>query len=152
MSQVGASCKVDTGEDGGAIKDNADPTGQDGLSGAGICWGANTESQQGIGNNSNQPFAVVPTLIQGPSGESMTSISATTAQACAMYDQTGAHCWGDNWGGNTGDYDGSNAVLCNYSGQENGGGNVNCQDRAEPHQVHTGGNYAAVVMLSLIHI
>ena len=115
-------------------------------SGDGVCWGANTESQQGIGNNSNLDFAVVPTLIQGPSGESMTSMSATTAQACAMYDQTGAYCWGDNWGGNTGDYDGSNAVLCNYSGQENGGGNVNCQDRAAPHQVYTGGNYAAVVM------
>ena len=114
-------------------------------SGAGICWGANMESQQGIGNNSNQPFAVVPTLIQGPSGESMTSISATTAQACAMYDQTGAHCWGDNWGGNTGDYDGSNAVLCNYSGQENGGGNVNCHTCGAPSGPH-GGNYAAVVM------
>ena len=35
-------------------------------SGAGICWGANTESQQGIGNNSNEPWAVVPTMIQGP--------------------------------------------------------------------------------------
>ena len=71
-------------------------------SGDGVCWGANTESQQGIGNNSNLDYAVVPTLIQGPSGESMTSMSATTAQACAMYDQTGAYCWGDNWGGNTG--------------------------------------------------
>ena len=32
-------------------------------SGAGICWGANTESQQGIGNNSNGAWAVVHTLI-----------------------------------------------------------------------------------------
>ena len=115
-------------------------------SGDGICWGANTESQQGIGNNSNEPFAVVPTLIQGPPGENMTSISSTTAQACAMYDQTGAYCWGDNWGGNTGDYNGSNDVICNYSGMINGGGNINCPDRAAPHQVHTGENYTAVVM------
>ena len=115
-------------------------------SGDGICWGANTESQQGIGNNSNEPFAVVPTLIQGPRGENMTSISSTTAQACAMYDQTGAYCWGDNWGGNTGDYNGSNDVICNYSGMINGGGNINCPDRAAPHQVHTGENYTAVVM------
>ena len=114
--------------------------------GSGICWGANTESQQGIGNNSNEPFAVVPTMIQGPPGESMTSMSATTAQACALYDQTGAHCWGDNWAGNTGDYNGSNDVTCNYQFGAGGGGNINCQDRSAPHQVHTGGNYMAVVM------
>ena len=114
--------------------------------GAGICWGANTESQQGIGNNSNEPYAVVPTMIQGPPGESMTSMSATTAQACALYDQTGAHCWGDNWAGNTGDYNGSNDVICNYQNGAGGGGNINCQDRSTPHQVHTGGNYTAVVM------
>ena len=115
-------------------------------SGEGVCWGANTESQQGIGNNSNQPYAVVPTLIQGPSGESMTSISTTTAQACAMYDQTGAYCWGDNWGGNTGDYNGSNTVICNYMGGSGGGYNIDCEDRSAPHQVYTGGNYIAVVM------
>ena len=76
----------------------------------------------------------------------MTSMSATTAQACALYDQTGAHCWGDNWAGNTGDYNGSNDVICNYQNGAGGGGNINCQDRSAPHQVHTGGNYMAVVM------
>lgn len=118
--------------------------------GAVICWGANTESQQGIGSNNNQPADVVPTLAIAPSGEHALSITASTAQACALFNESGAFCWGDNWGGNAGDYDGTNDWYCNYTGGSNGGGNNNCADVSTPNAVWTGENddihFTSVVM------
>ena len=123
-----------------------------GLTDAGsiICWGANTESQQGIGSNSNNPAQVVPTETIAPSGEHALSISASTAQACALFNESGAFCWGDNWGGNAGDYDGTNDWYCNYTGGSNGGGNNNCADVSTPNAVWSGENddihFTSVVM------
>lgn len=63
------------------------------------CWGWNVEGQLG---NGNMAQSIVPVAVTGLSG-SITMLSAGYQHSCALTDNGGVKCWGDNYYAQLGD-------------------------------------------------
>ena len=67
--------------------------------GAAHCWGDDSAGQLGDGARTDRATAVA---VRGPAGRSLVQVSTGARHTCALDDEGGAWCWGDNSHGQLG--------------------------------------------------